>query len=150
MTGCFSRDRSNPGEGPVLHSRPRGQTSLHHLLGSGFRSGLATEWLKLGGVKFSIDGSGAFGNAMVYEPYPGRPDDFGLQRVDTEEFIEAVRLSHEGGLQIACHAIGQRAVDLAMDAFAALDATPEELERQTSSHRTCLSAPTPRATRTDA
>lgn len=103
------------------------QTSYQHLLGSGFRSGFGDEWLKLGGVKFSIDGSGAFGNAMVYEPYPEKPDDLGLQRIDTDEFVEAVRESHEGGLQIACHAIGQRAVDMALDAFDSMGVEAAEL-----------------------
>ena len=103
------------------------QTSVYHLLGTGLRSGFGDEWLKLGGVKFSLDGSGVFGNAMVYEPYPGQPNNIGLQRVDTDEFIDAVRLSHEGGLQIAVHAIGQRAVDLALDAFAALHVPTLEL-----------------------
>lgn len=103
------------------------QTSLTHLLGAGLRSGFGDEWLKLGGVKFSLDGSGAFGNAMVYEPYPDQPGNLGLQRVDGEEFTEAIRLSHEGGLQIAVHAIGQRAVDMALDAFAALGVPGPEL-----------------------
>lgn len=97
------------------------QTSVYDLLRTGLRSGFGDEWVRLGGVKFSIDGSGAFANAMVYEPYPGQPDNVGLQRVDREEFVAAVRSSHEAGLQIAVHAIGQRAVDMALDAFAALD-----------------------------
>ncbi|NND02030.1 MAG: amidohydrolase [Acidimicrobiia bacterium] len=96
------------------------QTSVYDLLRTGLRSGFGNEFLKLGGVKFSIDGSGTFGNAMVYEPYPGQPDNVGLQRVETDEFIEAVRLSHESGLQIAVHAFGQRAVDMALDAFQAI------------------------------
>lgn len=103
------------------------QTSVYDLLRTGLRSGFGDEWLKLGGVKFSIDGSGTFGNAMVYDPYPGQPDNRGLQRVETEEFVDAIRLSHEGGLQIAVHAIGQRAVDMALDAFAALEVSQLEL-----------------------
>jgi predicted amidohydrolase YtcJ len=103
------------------------QTSVYDLVRTGLRSGFGNEFLKLGGVKFSIDGSGAFGNAMVYEPYPGHPDNLGLQRVDTDEFFEAMRLSQTHGLQIAVHAIGQRAVDMALDAFAALNVPGPEL-----------------------
>jgi len=103
------------------------QTSVYDVLRTGLRSGFGDQWLKLGGVKFSIDGSGTFGNAMVYDPYPGQPDNLGLQRVETDEFIEAIRLSHEGGLQIAVHAIGQRAVDMALEAFEAMAVTRTEL-----------------------
>lgn len=107
------------------------QTSVYDLLRTGLRSGFGDEWLKLGGVKFSVDGSGTFGNAMVYDAYPGQADNFGLQRVDSAEFADGIRLSHEGGLQIAVHAIGQRAVDLALDAFAALKVPrPELAERR--------------------
>ena len=103
------------------------QTSVYHLLGSGLRSGFGDAWLTLGGVKFSLDGSGAFRNAMVYDPYPGEPDNVGLQRVDTDEFVEAVRQSHAGRLQIAVHAIGQQALDLALGAFEALGVPGPEL-----------------------
>lgn len=103
------------------------QTSVYQLLGTGLRSGFGDEWLKLGGVKFSIDGSGAFRNAMVYDPYPGEPENVGLQRIETDEFVEAVRLSQNGGLQIAVHAIGQRAVDLALQAFELLNVPDPEL-----------------------
>ncbi len=96
------------------------QTSFRDVLGAGLRSGFGNEWLTLGGVKFSIDGSGVYRNAMVYDPYPGQPENRGLQRLDGDEFVEAVQLTHDGGLQIAVHAIGQRAVDMALDAFAAL------------------------------
>lgn len=107
------------------------QTSVYDLLRTGLRSGFGDEFMKLGGVKFSIDGSGTFGNAMVCEPYPGQPDNTGLQRVDSDEFFRAVQLSHDGGLQIAVHAIGQRAVDMALDAFAALGVPgPELAERR--------------------
>jgi len=100
---------------------------VYHLLGTGLRSGFGDEWLKLGGVKFSLDGSSSFRNAMVYDAYPGEPENFGLQRVETDEFVEAVRLSHAGGLQIAVHAIGQRAVDLALSAFESLEVPGPEL-----------------------
>lgn len=103
------------------------QTNYRDVLGVGLRSGFGDEWLKLGGVKFSLDGSGAFGNAMTYDPYPGTTDDFGLQRVDEAEFREALQLCHGGGLQVAVHAIGPRAVDMALDAFDTLGVHGEEL-----------------------
>jgi predicted amidohydrolase YtcJ len=103
------------------------QTNYEYLLGSGFRSEFGDEWLKLGGVKLSIDGSGAFGNAMTYDDYPDNPGYKGLQRIERDDFAEAVRRCHEGGLQLAVHAIGPRAVDMALDAFAALNVAGRDL-----------------------
>ena len=103
------------------------QTSYEHLLGSGLRSEFGDEWLKLGGVKLSLDGSGAFGNAMTYDDYPDNPGYRGLQRIDRADFEAAVRRCHNGGLQLAVHAIGPRAVDMALDAFAALNVPRRDL-----------------------
>ena len=103
------------------------QTSYTDVLGAGLRTGFGDEWLKLGGIKLSLDGSGAFGNAMVFEPYPGRPGDFGLQRVETEDYVEAVRRCHDAGLQLAVHAIGARAVEMALGGFAALGVSGADL-----------------------
>lgn len=96
-------------------------TRLEHLLALGFRSGLGDDWFRLGGVKFSIDGSGLARNAAVYDPYPGHPENVGLLRIEQEELDQAVAASHQAGLQIALHAVGQRAFDMALKAYARVD-----------------------------
>lgn len=105
----------------------KAQTKLEYLLGLGLRTGFGDEWMKLGGVKVSIDGSCIFGNALTYKPYPGVDENTGLMRLNEEELGQTVRLAHQNGLQVAVHAIGQRAVDLALDAFAALGETGDQL-----------------------
>jgi predicted amidohydrolase YtcJ len=95
-------------------------TRLEHVLSLGLRSGLGDDWFRLGGVKFSIDGSGLARNAAVYEAYPGQPDNTGLLRIEREELEAAVRAAHDGGLQIALHAVGQRAFEMALSAFETL------------------------------
>jgi predicted amidohydrolase YtcJ len=96
-------------------------TRLEHLLALGLRTGLGDDWFRLGGVKFSIDGSGLARNAAVYDPYPGQPDNVGLLRIEQQELDQAVEAAHHGGLQIAVHAVGQRAVDMALDSFERID-----------------------------
>jgi predicted amidohydrolase YtcJ len=96
-------------------------TRLEHLLALGLRTGLGDEWFRLGGVKFSIDGSGLARNAAVYDPYPGQPDNIGLLRIEQDELDAAVEAAHHGGLQIAVHAVGQRAVDMALHSFERID-----------------------------
>lgn len=103
-----------------------GQASLEDLAHVGVRSGLGDSWLRLGGVKVSIDGSCAFRNAALYEDYPGHPGNRGLVRVDQDELDVAVASAHRLGLQMAVHAIGPRAVDMALAAFETAG-SPEEL-----------------------
>lgn len=93
------------------------ETKLSDLVGLGLRTGFGDEWLRLGAVKFSIDGSDSAHNAALYQSYPGDPDNRGLIRIEQEELDEAVRIADANGLQVAIHAIGQRAVDMALDAI---------------------------------
>jgi predicted amidohydrolase YtcJ len=105
------------------------QTRLEHLLGLGLRSGLGDDLLRLAGMKLSVDGSLSVGNAVLYEPYPGDPTNTGIVRIEPEPLREAIRAGHEAGLQVAVHAMGDRALDIAFDAFEA--AAPG----QTQGHR---------------
>jgi predicted amidohydrolase YtcJ len=95
------------------------QTRLEHLLGLGLRSGLGDDMLRLSGMKLSVDGSLSVGNAVIYEPYPGDPENTGIVRIEPEPLREAIRAGHEAGLQVAVHAMGDRALDIALDAFEA-------------------------------
>jgi hypothetical protein len=100
-----------------------GQASLDGMVSTGLRSGFGDAMLRIGGVKVSIDGACTFRNAAVYEPYPGEPDNVGLTRVEQPELDELVRAADAAGFQIAVHAIGPRAVDMALDAFERLGPT---------------------------
>ena len=105
--------------------------SLDWLEGLGLRRGLGDDWLKVLGVKISVDGFCIFRNAAVHEPYRGEPDNCGLLRIEGPMLDDLVARSDRQGLQIAVHAVGPRAVDLALDAFeraAPLAAGPHRLE----------------------
>lgn len=97
----------------VLETR----VTIDHLLDLGVCSGLGDEWLSIAGVKVSIDGSCTFRNAATYEPYPGEPENRGILRIDETELRDVVVRAHSGGLAVAVHAIGPRAVDMALAAF---------------------------------
>lgn len=96
------------------------RATLDGVLAAGLRTGFGDEWIRLGGVKVSIDGACTFRNAAVYEPYLGEPENLGILRIEADELREVVRRADQGGLQVAVHAIGPRAVDMALDAFAAV------------------------------
>ena len=92
--------------------------SLDWLERLGIRRGLGDDWLRVQGVKLSIDGFCIFRNAAVEEPYRGEPDNRGLLRIDDRTLDDLVDRANRQGLQIAVHAVGPRAVDMALRAFA--------------------------------
>jgi predicted amidohydrolase YtcJ len=97
-----------------VHESP---LSLDWLLDLGLRHGRGDDWFKVLGVKISIDGFCIFRNAAVYEPYRNEPDNVGLVRIEPERLDDLVARATANGLQVAVHAVGPRAVDLALDAF---------------------------------
>jgi len=94
-----------------------GQATIDDLLRLGLRTGFGDDWLRLGGVKVSIDGSCTMHNALLYSGYRDEPDNTGLIRVGQGDLDELLARAERGGLQVAVHAIGQRAVDMAADAI---------------------------------
>lgn len=104
-----------------------GQASLRDLTAIGLRTGFGDDWLRLGGVKVSIDGSASLHNAAVYEPYLDAPDMTGLIRIDQAGLDDVVTDAARGGLQVAVHAIGQRAVDMALHSLELASAVPGSL-----------------------
>jgi predicted amidohydrolase YtcJ len=111
-----------------VHESP---LSLDWLVDLGLRHGRGDDWFKVLGVKISIDGFCIFRNAAVYEPYRNEPDNRGLLRIEPERLDELVGRATANGLQVAVHAVGPRAVDLALDAFERADAptvAPHRLE----------------------
>jgi predicted amidohydrolase YtcJ len=98
-----------------VHEAP---LSLDWLERLGIRAGLGDEWLRILGVKVSIDGFCIFRNAAVHEAYVGEPRNFGLLRIEPDQLCDLVARANRQGLNVALHAVGARAVDLALDAFA--------------------------------
>ncbi len=97
-----------------IHESP---ISLDWLVRLGIRRGLGDDWLRILGVKISVDGFCIFRNAAVEEPYRGEPDNRGLFRIEPDMLDDLVTRANAQGLQVAVHAVGPRAVDRALDAF---------------------------------
>lgn len=75
------------------------------------------DFLRVIGLKFAEDGGVGPRTALMYQPYEGQPDNLGIQLIDPETLKEITLMGHEAGFQIAIHAIGDRAIDIAMDAY---------------------------------
>jgi predicted amidohydrolase YtcJ len=109
--------------------------NVEDVLALGVSTGLGDDWLSIGGVKLSVDGACIWRNAAVYDEYPCDPGNRGIVRIEQDELDEKVALCHQAGLRVAVHAIGQRAVDMALDAFdRALTAEPRADHRHRIEH----------------
>ncbi|KAK8575714.1 hypothetical protein V6N13_033028 [Hibiscus sabdariffa] len=82
------------------------------------RAGRAlSNWIYFGGVKAFADGSLGSNSALFHEPYFDDPHNFGLQVVESESLLNMTMASDMSGLQVAIHAIGDRANDLILDMY---------------------------------
>lgn len=91
----------------------------------GMRTGFGDDRLSLGPVKIFLDGSLLGRTAAVTEPFCGCPHNAaetanptGYFQGDADSMADTVVAAHRSGWTVAAHAIGDRAVDLALDAFA--------------------------------
>ena len=98
-------------------------------LRTGMRTGQGDEWLQLGHVKFFTDGALGSQTAALEDPYEGT-DDRGILTFDPLELRTDVARAAAGGLAVAIHAIGDRAVRVALDAIAPTRMTSPALRQR--------------------
>ena len=75
------------------------------------------EWISAGAVKFFLDGVVESHTAAMLEPYSDDPGQSGSLLWDPASYKQAVVELDKHGIQIFTHAIGDRAVRLALDAY---------------------------------
>ena len=107
--------------------------SKESLLDLGLLHGFGNDWLKLGGIKMSIDGGFTGKNAAFSEPlaYHGNENP-GLIRIQQDELDDTVWRYHEMGMRCCVHAIGDVALDMILEAY---DKAITRLPRQDHRHR---------------
>jgi hypothetical protein len=91
------------------------------LFGLGIHSGLGDERLRVGPFKIIVDGAFSTVTAVTYEPYGVDPNDrgCGILVVEPEKLARLAALVHSLGWQLSIHGIGDRAIDVCLDAFEA-------------------------------
>lgn len=83
----------------------------------GIRTGFGGGMLDIGPFKIILDGAFSSLSAYLREPYCGQPDNLGVFGWDPNEFTRQVAQLHRQGWRMAIHAIGDRSVDIALDAI---------------------------------
>lgn len=79
--------------------------------------GRGDDWLRWGGLKGFVDGSLGSTTAWFYEPFTDAPQTGGLTMVDLKDLAKQIQGGDRAGLQVAIHAIGDRAIDWMLDTF---------------------------------
>lgn len=88
----------------------------------GVRTGFGDSRLKIGGVKIFVDGGASLGTALMREPFPDETCNCGIQVTPTDTLFHLARLCARLGWSLGAHVVGGRAIDLALEAFSAVDA----------------------------
>lgn len=124
------------------------QTKAESLLNLGILSGFGNDWLKIGSAKISVDGGLTGCNAAFNEPYLHEPDNYGVIRVPQDTLNELVSKFNKAGIQLAIHAMGDRAFDMVLTAYEkALTEFPRQNHRHRMEHSPANLMCTPERTR---
>ena len=94
-----------------------GYPHLDRMLAAGVRTGLGDDWVRVGGMKATCDGSISERTARLSQAYVGRPDDFGLIVADAEELYGYARKAHEAGWQLGIHANGDVGIGIVLGVY---------------------------------
>ncbi len=95
-------------------------TALRTFLRQGFETGFGDDRLKLGAIKFFVDGGITGAAGAFYDDYRHQPGNRGHLKLEPDEIATMVREIDAAGCQASVHVVGDRALDLLLDAFAAL------------------------------
>jgi hypothetical protein len=79
--------------------------------------GRGDDWVWIGGVKGYVDGSLGSTTALFYAPYNDDPTTMGVLRTPEDSLRAWIGAADSAGLQVAVHAIGERANGLMLDIY---------------------------------
>ena len=95
----------------------RPAATLEHFRAIGLKSPFGNSRLKLGPLKVFADGSMGAGSALFFEPYADEPTTSGLAIYPEADLVQLIQQIDAAGLQIATHAIGDKANHLVLNAY---------------------------------
>jgi predicted amidohydrolase YtcJ len=115
------------GELPLrLYVMARGDAAVTHYLASGPELDLGNGMLAVRSIKLILDGALGSRGAEMTEAYSDAPGEHGLQTVNDADLAQIVSAARRKGFQVNTHAIGDRAVARALNAFEKGGVTREE------------------------
>jgi hypothetical protein len=112
---------------------------LEQVAGLGLCTGFGDDFVRIGSLKVFADGSLGARTAALREPYYDEPATKGLMHYSQEELNALVLQAHTAELQLAMHAIGDKAIDMVLTALEnALTKVPRKDHRHRIEHASVL------------
>jgi len=113
------------------------------LAASGIKQGEGNEHLRIGGIKLAVDGGfeGGLMRDLYDKPWDENGTYRGLQTVDTERYIAAVRDLNRQAWRVATHAVGDAAIDLVLTAYEKANAEQSIVDRRWSIEHAFIGRP---------
>jgi predicted amidohydrolase YtcJ len=101
-------------------------------------TGDGDEWLRVGPMKFFVDGGYTGAAAWTLEAYKGQPGYYGTGAlIDTDGLYRISKAAHDGGWQMGFHTIGDAAIQTTIDTWARIiDESPRADHRHYLNHFT--------------
>jgi predicted amidohydrolase YtcJ len=126
-TIAIYKDLLKRGELPVrIYGMVGGENARAHYLASGPEPDLGNGMLAVRSFKLFLDGALGSRGAELTASYSDAPGEHGLQLMKDADLAQMVQQSRKRGFQVNVHAIGDRAVSRALDAFEKGGVTAEE------------------------
>jgi hypothetical protein len=111
------------------------QECLDHILKLGLSTGFGDDELRLGALKLFSDGSIGSRTAAISSEFEDEPGNNGMLIYEESKLEEIVARANRAGIQVAVHAIGDRAIDLTIGAIErALKISPRKDHRHRIEH----------------
>jgi predicted amidohydrolase YtcJ len=121
------------GELTVRISGHQPLATWNHLAEVGIRAAFGNEWLHIGGLKGFADGSLGSTTAWFFQPYNDAPNTSGLageEMIPESKMQGRITDADRAGLQVAVHAIGDRANHTVLDMFETAEKANGERDRR--------------------
>ena len=90
---------------------------IDKFIDAGIKTGFGDRWLRIGGMKITIDGSISERTARLSKPYIGRPNDYGIMVMEQEEVYKYAHKAHTNGWQVGVHANGDVGIDKTLNIY---------------------------------
>ncbi len=90
---------------------------LKQMMELGWKTGFGSDYFRIGPLKLLTDGSFGGRSAWLSEPYSDDPGNRGIPLHTRDRLKELVTMAHGAGMQVAAHAIGDKAIAELLDIY---------------------------------
>ncbi len=94
-----------------------GYMHIDKMIEAGVRTGVGNEWVRIGAMKMTCDGSISERTARLSQPYIGRPNDYGILVNTEEQLYSYAKKAHDNDWQIGIHANGDVGIDTTLKVY---------------------------------